>query len=127
MAMQAMATSAENPTGTLPVIYINTENGVEITSKEDYVKATYWIEPNGSGLEAVGSAATPASTEIKGRGNYTWTGFDKKPYKLKLTEKTKLLGMDKNKHFALLAHADDDLGFMRNALGFELARRMGLE
>jgi len=34
--------------------------------------------------------------------------------------------MDNNKHFALLAHADDNMGFMRNITGFELSRRLGL-
>lgn len=118
---------ATQPSGTLPVIYLDTEDGVEITGKDQgYVNATYWLEPNGSDFEAIGSKESPAVTEIKARGNYTWNGFDKKPYKLKLDKKTTLLGMDKSKHFALLAHADDNMGFMRNALGFELARRMGL-
>jgi hypothetical protein len=34
--------------------------------------------------------------------------------------------MTKSKHFALLAHADDSKGFMRNAIGFELARLIGM-
>lgn len=122
-----LSASATQPSGTLPVVYLNTENGIEITGKDQgYVNATYWLDANGTEFESVGSAEAPVATEIKARGNYTWTGFDKKPYKLKLDKKTKLLGMDNSKHFALLAHADDNLGFMRNALGFELARRMGL-
>lgn len=35
--------------------------------------------------------------------------------------------MKKSKHFALLAHADDNLGFLRNTMGFELSRRGGLD
>jgi hypothetical protein len=65
--------------------------------------------------------------EIRGRGNYTWTGFDKKPYRIKLGEKKKLLGMNKSRHFTLLAHADDNLAFLRNTVGFELSRRLGLK
>ena len=30
-------------------------------------------------------------------------------------------------HFALLAHADDNLGFMREPMGFWLSERLGLE
>ena len=122
-----LSASATQPSGTLPVVYLNTENGIEITGKDQgYVNATYWLDANGTEFESVGSAEAPVATEIKARGNYTWTGFDKKPYKLKPDKKTKLLGIYKSKHFALLAHADDNLAFMRNALGFELARRTGL-
>lgn len=34
--------------------------------------------------------------------------------------------MNKSKHFALLAHADDDMGFLRNTVGFELSRMLKL-
>lgn len=119
--------NAVEPSGTLPVIYVNTENGVPVTSKEEYVKGTYYLDPKGNAdISAIGTAEAPLTLQIRGRGNYTWVGFDKKPYRLKLTEKAKLMGMKKSKHFGLLAHADDNLGFLRNAVGFELSRRMGL-
>ena len=35
--------------------------------------------------------------------------------------------MNKSKHFALLAHADDQMAFLRNTVGFELSRRLGLK
>lgn len=123
----AMTVSAVEPSGTLPVMYVNTTDGVEITSKEDYVTGTYYVDPCGvEGVEAIGSVDAQLPLQIKGRGNYSWTGFDKKPYRLKLDSKTALLGMKKSKHFALLAHADDAYGFMRNAVGFELSRMFGL-
>ena len=68
--------------------------------------------------------------EIKGRGNYTWRDFNKKPYRIKLADKQPLLGLNKSKHFALMAHADDaqsKKGFMRNQVGFELSRMIGME
>ena len=118
---------AVNPSGTLPVLYIQTENNTPITSKEDYLQATYYLDAMGvSGYESIGSAAAPLTMEIKGRGNYTWRDFEKKPYRIKLTDKQPLLGMTKSKHFALLAHADDSKGFMRNAIGFELSRMLGM-
>ena len=126
--MCAAAAFAVEPSGTLPVIYINTEDGMEITSTEDYLTATLYVDANGvEGYENIGSADAPISLQIKGRGNYTWTSFDKKPYRLKLASKTALLGLKKNKHFALLAHADDELAFLRNTVGFEISRRVGLE
>ena len=118
------------PSGTLPVLYIQTENNQKIQSKEVYVNATYYLDNKGlSGYESIGSATAPLTMEIKGRGNYSWTGFDKKPYRIKLADKQALLGMKKSKHFTLLAHADDSnsrKGFMRNAVGFELSKMIGL-
>lgn len=123
----ALAMQAVNPSGTLPVLYIQTENNTPITSKENYLQATYYLDAMGvSGYESIGSAAAPLTMEIKGRGNYTWRDFEKKPYRIKLTDKQPLLGMTKSKHFALLAHADDSKGFMRNAIGFELSRMLGM-
>lgn len=119
--------SAAAPSGTLPVMYINTDGGQQITSKTDYVKATYYLDPRGvEGVEAFGSVDAQLPLQIRGRGNYTWTGFDKKPYRLKLDAKTALMGMNKSKHWALLAHADDNHGYMRNACGFQLSRLIGL-
>ena len=113
--------------GTLPVLHINTVGGVAITSKEDYVDATYYLDNMGiEDVEAFGSEEEQLPLEIRGRGNYTWTGFDKKPYRIKLGSKTKLMGMKKSKHFVLMAGADDNLAFLRNIVGYELSRRMGM-
>ena len=121
---------AVNPSGTLPVMYITTENKKPITSKEDYLNAAYYLDAKGiAGYENIGSATAPLNMEIKGRGNYSWTGFDKKPYRIKLADKQPLLGMNKSKHFALLAHADDSndrKGYMRNAVGLELSKMIGM-
>lgn len=119
--------AAVSPSGTLPVLYIQTENNAPITSKEDYINATYYLDNKGlSDYQSIGSKAQPLNMEIRGRGNYTWRDFDKKPYRIKLADKQPLLGMTKSKHFALLAHADDSKGFMRNAIGFQLSKLIGL-
>jgi hypothetical protein len=122
--------NAATYSGTLPILYIQTENKEPITSKDYYLNATYYLDAIGlEGYESIGSASAPLTMEIKGRGNYSWTGFDKKPYRIKLADKQPLLGMKKSKHFALLAHADDSndrKGFMRNAVGFELSRMIGM-
>ena len=121
---------AVNPSGTLPVLYITTENNTPVTSKDTYLNATYYLDAKGiAGYDNIGSAAAPLTMEIKGRGNYSWTGFNKKPYRLKLADKQPLLGMVKSKHFNLLAHADDakdKKGYMRNAAGFELSKMLGI-
>lgn len=115
------------PSGTLPVIYINIENGAEVTSKETYLKAKYWLDPKGaSEVSAIGSEENPLQMQIKGRGNWTFNGFEKKPYRLKLDKKQPLLGLESSKHFGLLAHADDFRGFLRNTMGFKVSKDLGL-
>lgn len=130
--------------GTLPVLYINvyideahTAYNNEIIDKDlshknyfDY--AEYWLDVNGcqwlidEGAENVGSAEKPLALQIKARGNWTRIGFSKKPFKLKLDKKQSLLGLSKSKHFAILAHADDNKGYLRNFTGFNLGKRIGL-
>ena len=129
-ANMLLSLQAVSYSGTLPVMHIQTENNDPIVSKDNYINATYYVDALGlTGYENIGTAAAPLTMEIKGRGNYTWTGFDKKPYRIKLTDKQSLLGMNKSKHFALLAHADDardKKGFLRNAAGFELSKLIGM-
>lgn len=127
--------------GTLPVLYINVKNADgsynnEIIDKDldhkNYFDGEYWLDINGCtwleelGGESVGSAEEPLPLEIKARGNYTRRAFAKKPFKLKLGKKQQLLGMTKSKHYAILAHADDNKGYLRNFTGFNLGQRIGL-
>ena len=93
-------TSAEDkyqPITNLPTIFIDTENGVEITSKEEYVNAVVTVR--GAEDEAVN--ITEVAAEIKGRGNSTW-GMDKKPYRLKFNKKINFMGNEaKEKNWVL--------------------------
>ena len=114
--------------GTAPVLYINTEGHRNIygKEKEDYLQAFWWLDNMGiERFESIGSAEHPLGMLIKGRGNYTWS-LDKKSFRIKLDEKHPLLGMKSNRHFCLLAHADDRLAKLKNTVGFELSRRIGL-
>lgn len=119
-------TPTSQPSGTLPILFINTENNKEITSKDEYLTATYYLLDTITGM-SIGSVDEPKELSIKGRGNYTWTGFDKKPYRIKLVSGEKILGMNKSKHWALMAHADDNLGFLRNTTGYMLSDILGLQ
>lgn len=113
----------EDPEGHyFPLVTINTKDGETIVSKDYYLDATVTIEArNEKGI--VTEKLLEVETEIKGRGNSTW-GMEKKPYRLKLKESSKVLDMPKNKHWVLLAnYADKTL--MRNELAFEVSRRMG--
>lgn len=114
-------------TGTLPVLVVTTNEGAEITSTETYVAGSYYLDPMGhEEVAQLGSAEAPLPLQIRGRGNFTWTNYEKKPYRLKLDKKANLMGRGKSKHYCLLPHCDDYYGFLRNTVGFELSRRMGL-
>ena len=108
----------------LPVVYINTEGGQAITSKEYYINADLIIQGN----EMYNSGTTTlynGLTEIRGRGNSTWAQ-PKKPYRLKLDKKTDLFGMGKSKHWVLLANYLDE-SLQRNTLAYNLSGAMGME
>ena len=117
---------AEVPTRTLPIIYVNTQNGQAIEDKETQIPATVYIDSVLPEYAPLGSEAAPLTATIKGRGNWTWRGFDKKPYKLKFDTKTKVLGMPKNRHWCLMASADDWLAFLKMPAGFALSEAVGL-
>ena len=113
--------------GTLPVLYIYTDENQAIESKEEYVQAEWWLDDMGAnGYESIGSKQAPLRMQIKGQGNYTWENHPKKSYRIKLDEKQELMGMKPNRHFCLLAHYDDWLARLKNTMGFELSRRIGL-
>lgn len=107
----------------LPVMYIDTENGASIVSREEYINAYMTLQSNG--LYGGDAFLYDGAIEIKGRGNSTWKRFDKKPYKIKLDTKTDLFGMGENKHWVLLANYIDE-SLMRNALGLKFAELLGL-
>ena len=115
--------------GTLPVLFINTEGYRDITGKEkeDYQHADWWLDNMGiEGFESIGSPEEPQGMQIKGRGNYTWEHYAKKSFRIKLDEKQPLMGMHSNRHFCLMGHPDDNLARLKNTMGFELSRRIGL-
>ncbi|MEJ0103681.1 MAG: CotH kinase family protein [Bacteroidota bacterium] len=95
----------------LPILYINTENNQAVVSKDDYINANIRLESNSMFIPDF-----EGLTQIRGRGNSTWT-MPKKPYKLKLDEKAALLGMPADKEWALLANYTDK-SLMRNSIAF---------
>ena len=104
----------------LPTLYITTNGSLPIVSKDDYLPGTLTIAaPTGT------AGAYSGPIEIRGRGNSTWS-MDKKPFRIKLPEKFKMLDMPASaKNWVLLAnYADKTL--MRNALAFEVSKMVGL-
>ena len=104
----------------LPVVYVDTEGGAAITSKEDYVHADLSIMGEGGfeGLETV-------TCSIRGRGNTTWY-WPKKPYLIKLDKKESVLGLPKHKRWVLLANFMDRT-LMRNLVSMKMASMTSLD
>ena len=106
----------------LPVLYVNTPKGVEITSKEDWTTKT---------TLTLTDAENPKwnfkddTTSIRGRGNSTWEQ-PKKPYALKLNNKTEIMGMPKHKRWVLIANYLDN-SFLKNHMAFYLSEKFEMD
>ena len=99
----------------LPVITIDTKNGVGITSKTTYVECQITFYD----ADGVYGYLFDKSAQIKGRGNSTWSKFDKKPYKIKFDEKQELFNYGKARDWVLLADYIDN-SLLRNNLAYNV-------
>lgn len=116
----------------LPVIYVDTEGQVPVTSNENAIDAHIRLQGNNEFNND--QYWYDGATEIKGRGNSTWSeskNGGKKPYKLKLNKKANLFGIGTkgkgtNKHWCLLANMIDHTN-IRNELVHSFARDIGME
>ena len=99
-------------------------------------KGRAWVDSNKSNkakgaMSMVGTDGdidyTDIVTEFKGRGNSTFTDYLKKPYQMKIKNKTALIAgsSDKIKKYVLLANAPD-YTLIHNAITFDLAEELGI-
>jgi hypothetical protein len=100
----------------LPVVVIETEGRKSIFSKDEYVNALMTIKYEGDTLHH-------NTMKIRGRGNATWFNYPKKPFRIKLDDKTDLLGMGGEKDWVLLANYGDKT-LMRTAFALKLSEMM---
>lgn len=114
--------SAKEYESKLPVVYINTDDGMAVTSKDEYKSATMRLQGNDTYTSE--DELYDGAIEIKGRGTSTWDA-SKKPYKIKLKKKSDLLGMGESKHWVLLANYYDP-SMLKNALAYRLSGKWGL-
>ncbi len=100
-------------------LYITTNDASDITSRDYYTDCHVSLNAKGSfsNYSALG--------QIRGRGNSSFLWYDKKPFRLKLNDKHKLLGLDKAKSWVLLANYRDVTDLM-NTFVFEAGRWLGL-
>lgn len=112
---------ADFPVGTaesLPVLNLKTDNAAPIVSKVEYLKGSF-------SLKDTDGAMLEGTLEVRGRGNSTWD-WPKKPYRLKLTTSTALLGMPAGRNWVLLANYADKT-MVRNDVAFTFSRNLGME
>lgn len=95
----------------LPVLIINTEKRID--DKINWINGFAFLYDNNN-VELFDSV------QLKGRGNYTWIEYPKKPYAIKLKTKSRLLGMPDHKRWCLLALWRGAIG---NDLMFECSRK----
>ena len=113
----------------LPSVFVTTSKGLPYveSSKENRDKNSRILIMSGDGKVEYSdlTSAEGTKSEIKLRGNAT-AGYYKKPYQIKLGEKTSILGMDKAKTWILLANYTDQSA-LHNALAWEMGNALGLE
>ncbi len=107
----------------IPAVFIETESGTsEQINQDKNIRESGQI----SVLDADGHTDFTLPLDyIKGRGNTSYTEFEKKSYQIKLTESVPFLGMDASKKWIFTANAAD-ASLLRNALSRSLADHLGL-
>lgn len=107
----------------IPAVFIETESGTSDQINNDKnIKEPGTIKV----LEPDGSFSLEHSLEyIKGRGNTSYTEFDKKPYQIKLTQDAPFLDMEPGKKWVFVSNSADS-SLIRNALSRSLAGHLNL-
>ena len=106
--------------GEIPKVYITTASS--IWSKDIYVPGSMRLVDSDGWYSDLKD--TTMAIQIKGRGQSTW-GNPKKPYRIKLEGKAKVLGMKKNRDWDIIANYNDK-SQMRNKLGMKVSKIMDL-
>jgi len=104
----------------LPVLSVRTNGNQPITSREVYLAGSYTL------TDTTAEKFAQGLLEIRGRGHSTWDLMPKKPYRVKLSTSTLLMGMPASRHWVLLANYSDKT-LLRNDVAFEFSRVLGME
>ena len=103
----------------LPVVIINTKDKTDVTSKEEYIDGNIMIVSN------QGKDIFSSGLGIRGRGNANWT-LPKKPYRIKLNDKAKLLDFPAKAKSWTLVNNYGDKTLMRNLLAFDISHHFNM-
>ena len=121
----------------VPVLYFNIDealgtieamNSDEEHKTECYGSVTVYV-PEGYaspyGIDDSYEGGIYELSYLRGRGNTSWSYYDKKPYKMKLQDKADIFGMGESRHWVLVAGAKD-VSMLHNAYTSKLAELTGL-
>lgn len=106
----------------LATIYIETDDGEDITSKTTYKSAMFTLR------NSDGYILNYDTCRIRGRGNSTWfhPSLEKKPYQINFEDKVAMLDFPEDKRWILLANTTDKT-MLRNDTALYLSRISNLE
>jgi hypothetical protein len=105
----------------IPILYLNTDNGYEISSNQKWESAKVRIY---GGLE--NTSHTAAAATVKGINDNTWaTDAKKRSFEFTLTNADELLGMPSGRKWALMSNYSDKT-MLRTMVGLEIGRATGL-
>ena len=104
----------------IPSLFISTESGAM-----DYVHAVKGNSEGGEYTLLSGGESTAGGVTVRGRGNTSWTGCEKKGYRLTLDEEKSLLGLAPSSVFLLIANAR--CNYLSNTVAFWLSEQVGVK
>ena len=96
----SMPEDTDNPYGRLPAIHLTTDGRKSVTSKEVYIPGTLSLLIGEKTLYGTSLSTGEIRMQIRGRGTSSWE-WPKKPYRIKLDEKTPLFGLPQAKDWIL--------------------------
>ncbi len=107
----------------LPILYIESDVAYSSVNKTSYSDVYFKL----TGNSKYKTGLYDGNAKLRLRGNST-SGLDKRPFKVKLSDKANLLGISdgESKHWVLLANAVDHT-LMRNKLLFDFSGAIGTE
>ena len=109
----------------LPVVSIQTHNGVAINSRDIWTDVVSFVLTDPNNPENNVSRINNAPNDrIRGRGNSTW-GAPKKPYRVRFRENVSFFGLPAAENWVLLANYYDPT-FLGNTFAFELGARLNV-
>ncbi|MBX7117892.1 MAG: CotH kinase family protein [Gemmatimonadaceae bacterium] len=104
----------------LPVLWLSTVDNAPILDRENYVQGSLRVD----GGKAHPEWSFAVATQVRGRGNSTWSA-PKKPYRLKLASARTVLGFPAERDWVLLANYWDQ-SLARNALALQFSAALGM-
>lgn len=105
---------------TLPELFITADLAYTEVKRETYLACNYRLTNTN-----LRYCFENVSGEVRGRGNSTWSEFEKKPYKIKFSERQDMFGMGEDREWVLLSNTMDH-SMLRNEIAFGIADIMGL-